>query len=338
MGEWLRDRLGWSAVRAALASHRVPRRSFFFYLGGVTLFLFVAQVASGVLLMLYYEPDAAQAFASVERISGEIPYGNLVRNVHAWSGDLFVLSLLAHVFTIAVRRSFRPPHELTWISGVVMLVLGVGLAFTGAVLPWSETAYTHARVASDLAGYTPLVGGWLRTFLRGGQEVGSNTLGHAFGFHVAALPAALTALVLAHLFFLSRKPATIASEDTKDTIPLFPDFFVRQGVALMGVTVSVMTLATFCDRALGAAADPRLPSPAGAHPPWYFLPAHQIVRAAPKELLGIDGPRFILGAACFIALVGVLLPFIDRRGSKITAWIAWIVLVTLLLLSTSALT
>lgn len=336
VASWLSDRIGWRHVTEQLSAHRVPRHGFVFYVGSLTAFLFVVQVVTGILLVLYYQPDPAAAFASVQRIAGgEIPYGNLVRNVHAWSSDLFVLSLLAHLFTVLVRRSFRAPHELTWVSGVVSLVLGIGLAFTGAVLPWNERAYADALVGSGLARNVPVVGGWLMRFMRGGADVGAGTLGHAFGFHVAALPAALTLLVAAHLFLLSRKPVPVSAPKA-DTIPLYPDFVVRQGVAFTGLTVILMTLATFADRPLGVAADLRV-APVGMRPPWYFVPFHQIVTAAPKELLGVDGARFITSTVCLLGLVALALPFIDQRGSKITAWVAWGLLVVLILLSASAL-
>jgi quinol-cytochrome oxidoreductase complex cytochrome b subunit len=342
---WLEERIGWSALSAQLAAHRAPRRGFMFYLGGITLFLFLIQVASGILLLVHYRPDATQAFDSVERITGEIPYGDLIRGVHVWASDLFVGCLLAHLFTVVVRRSYKPPHELVWLSGQIALVLGVGLAFTGSILPWSQKAYTQARMGSEMARYVPIIGDGLRRFMRGDEEVSPSTLVHAFGFHVAVLPAAVTLLVALHGFFLYRTPAVLPS-DTKseepgkasaDTMPLFPDFLIRQGVAWTGVIVVLMTLAIFADRPLGAAADPRLPS-AGAHPPWYFLPFHQLIRTSPRELLGVDGARFLVGAACGLGLVVVALPFLDPRGSKLTAWAAWIMLIILCLLGTSALT
>lgn len=335
--DWLSERLGWRDVTARLAAHRVPRRGFVFYVGSITAFLFLVQVVTGILLVLYYQPDPQTAFASVQRITGgEIPYGSLVRDVHAWASDFFVLSLMVHLFTVLVRRSFRPPHELTWMSGVFSLVIGVGLAFTGAVLPWNQTAYFDAAVGSGLARNVPVVGEWLMRFMRGGHDVGAGTLGHAYGFHVAALPAALTLLVGLHLFVLSRNPA-VPPETKVETIPLYPDFIVRQGVAFTGLSVLLMTLATFADRPLGVIADPRAP-PAGAKPPWYFLPFHQVLRGAPKELLGVDGARFIASAVCLLGAVAVVLPFIDSRGSKITAWVAWALLFVLLILSASALT
>jgi quinol-cytochrome oxidoreductase complex cytochrome b subunit len=333
---FLRDRVGWASVRAALGEHRAPRRGFVFYLGGVTLFLLLVQVASGILLLLHYRADTAEAHRSVARIVGEIPYGDLIRGVHAWSSDLFVMCLLAHLFTVVLRRSFKPPHELTWLSGHLALILGIGLAFTGAILPWSEAAYTHARTGSELARYVPFIGERLFRFMRGGTEVGPSTLEHAFGFHVAALPAAVTLVVVAHVFLLSRKPALDpAAQPEGETMPLYPDFVVRQAVLWTGVLVLLMTLAIFVDRPLGVAADPLLSS-AGTRAPWYFAPFHQVVRMSPRELLGIEGARFIVAMVSMLGVVVLALPFLDPRGSKATVWAAWVALVVLLALGARA--
>ncbi len=334
---WLGDRVGWERITASLSARRVPRRSVAFYLGGTTLFLVLVQVSSGILLVLYYRPDAAQAHASVERIIGEIPYGDLIHSVHAWTSDLFVAALLAHLFAVVVRRSFRPPQELTWLSGLAALAVSIGLALTGAILPWTERACAHARVASELGGKVPFLGPWLRHFLRGGDEVTGSTLAHAYGFHIAALPACLTVLVSAHAFFLFRRPVSRPETRTRETMPLYPEFIVRQAAAITGVFVVIMTLAIFADRRLGPAAHPMQSTPVGAGPPWYLLPIHAVVRDAPPELLGIEGARFLMGAAGVALAIVAVLPFIDRRGSRVTAWLAWLALLVLLLLGIDAL-
>ncbi len=335
---WLGARIGWDAIRATLSAQRVARRNFSHFLGGITLLLFLLEVGSGVLVLLYYRPDVAQAHASLERIVGEVPYGDLIRNVHAWSSDLLVLSLVAHMFTVVVRGSFRSPRELSWWSGQALLVLCIGLAFTGAILPWSQEAYLQARVGSELARYVPFVGNWLHHFLRGGDEVTSSTLQHAFGFHVAALPAAVTALIFLHLFFVQRRAATTPRDDDAPTMPVYPDFLVRQAAAWTATFVVVMTLAIFAQRSVGVAADPRLPSVVGARPPWYFLAFHHVVRVAPRDLLGMDGARFLVAAMCGVGLAVVALPLLDRRGSRLTAYLAWIFLLACALLSAYALT
>ncbi len=334
---WVRDRVAWHGLADALREHRVPRRGLFFYLGAVNAFLLFLLLITGVLLTVYYKPDASQAHESVQRIIGEISYGHIVRAIHVWSADLFVAGVLLHVFTIMVRRSFAPPQELAWLSGLLLLFIGLGLAFTGAVLPWSERAYTDAHVGSEFARYVPLVGGWLERLMRGGDRVTSNTLAHAFGFHGAVLPAALTAVVGAHFLLLLRRPPSRSLPPQAESLPLYPDFIVRQAVAMTSVFVVVLTLATFVERPLGPAADARLPTPTGALPPWYFLPVHALVRAAPRELLGIEGPRFLVGAGCVVGVVLAALPFIDRKGSRLTAWLAWMLLLAFFLLSFRAL-
>lgn len=334
---WARDRVAWDGLADALHEHRVPRRGFFFYLGGLNAFLLLVQVITGVLLTVYYQPDAAHAHESVERIIGEIAYGHLVRAVHVWSADLFVAFLLLHVLTILARRSFVPPQELTWLSGLLLLLVGLGLAFTGAVLPWSERAYTDAQVGTEFARFVPLVGGWLERLMRGGDYVSSNTLAHAFGFHVAVLPAALTAIVGSHFLFLWRRPPSRTFSPHEETIPLYPDFVVRQAVAMTALFVVILTLATFVERPLGPVADPRMATPSGALPPWYFLPVHALVRASPKELLGIEGPRFLVGAGCVVGVILAALPFLDCKGSRLTGWLAWVLALGFLLLSIRAL-
>jgi quinol-cytochrome oxidoreductase complex cytochrome b subunit len=335
---FLADRTGWRSLVAALSARRVPGKSFVHYLGGVTLMLLLVDVLSGILLLLYYRPDPAQAFGSVAQIIGEVPYGNLIRAVHLWASDLFIAALVAHLFSIVLRRSFQPPRELVWLSGCVASWIGVLMAYTGAILPWSQLSYTEARVGSELAGQAPLVGEWLRRFLRGGDEVNAATLQHVFGFHVAALPAAVTLLIALHILLLQRGRAPLPQQEQAETIPVYPDFLLRQAVVWTGAFVILMTLATFAPRALGDAADARLPTAPDARPPWFFLWIHQLIRIAPRDLLGIDGPRFVVGACCALACLVVALPFLDRRGWKVTTYLASGLLFVLVLLTAYALT
>lgn len=335
---WLSDRLGLGDIARALSARRVPGRHLWHYLGGASLMLLLVQVVSGILLLLYYEPSTSRAFDSVSRIAGEIPYGNLIRGVHLWASDLFVAAAILHVVAVVIRRSYVAPRELGWLTGGLALIVGVLLAFTGAILPWSQRAYTQARVASELAGHTPLLGEWLKRFLRGGEEVSASTLGHAFGFHVAALPAMATLVVALHLFVLRQKERAVAEEAPEVAIPIYPDFLLRQAALWTLVLIILLTLATFAPRALGEAADPRLATPADAGPPWYFLWAHQIIRGAPREILGVPGPRFVAGASGLLAAAAALLPFLDKRGSKVPSYVASGLFVVLALLTAYALT
>lgn len=313
---WFAERLGIDALKRALAARRVSSHRPSHYLGGVVLFLFLIEVASGILLLLPYRPDPATAHASLVSIVGRVPYGSLIRGVHAWSSHLFVATLLAHLTATLLLGRFRTPRELVWLSGLVLAALGLGMAFTGAILPWSQDAYFQARVSSEMAGNVPLIGPGLRYFLRGGEEVSAWTLHHAFGFHTGVLPATTTLIVALHVLFEQRHPAAQAPADTP-TIPIYPDFLVRLGVLWTGVLILVISLATFVERPVGAPADPTVPA-AGALPPWYFLFLHQLLKSAPPRLLGMDSASFIIGGVSFVVLLAIALPFIDRRGSRLT--------------------
>ena len=129
---WLDDRLALSQMRE-LASHKVvPMHRFmvFYYLGGMTLFFFLVQVCTGIMLMLYYRPSADEAFESVEFIMTTVPFGWLIRSVHSWSANLMVFFAFIHLVTVFFLKSYRPPRELTWVSGGVLFFLILGFWFS----------------------------------------------------------------------------------------------------------------------------------------------------------------------------------------------------------------
>ncbi len=334
VSRWFSERLGTSALRDRARERLVPRNTPTHYLGGLLLFLFLVQVLSGILLLLPYRPSPTEAHASIINIVGRVPYGSLVRGVHLWASHLFVVVLGAQIFSMMLLRRFTPPRELVWLSGLVLLGLGVGMAFTGAILPWNQNAYLQALVSSKMAGETPLIGHFLERFLRGGEEVSNWTLHHAFGFHVGVLPATVTLIIALHVFFVIRSTrAAGAPVVDEPRVPLFPDFAVRLAVLCTGALVLVITLATFKEPALGVAANPTLPAPAGIAPPWYFLFLHQILKVTPAHLLGVEGSKFVGGGLSLVVLGLVALPFVDKRGSRFSFWAALTLLVIWLVLT-----
>lgn len=336
---WAERRLGAATLRDRLAARMVRADRPELYVGGVLAFLLFLLLASGILLMLHYRPTAEDAHASVAYIAGGLPYGDLIRGVHAWSSDLLVLGVIVQLISTLVRRAYRRPFELVWVSGALTLFVLVALAFTGAVLPWSDIAYVQARVGSEIAGHLPWAGPPLRYLMRGGDEVNGSTLVHAYGFHVAVLPAALTLLLGAHAALLRRARQRAPTEVVVErSVPVYPDFLVRQAGVAVGVLVIVITLATFWPRAIGAPADPALAATgASAQPPWYFLFVHDLLAAAPPTLLGIHSAAFIVGAIGVLALLALAVPFFDRRGSRVTVAIGVIASLLVLALSIHAL-
>ncbi|HEX9705794.1 MAG TPA: cytochrome b N-terminal domain-containing protein, partial [Gemmatimonadales bacterium] len=154
LGPWLESRLGLAGLWAVARKKDVPvhRHTLWYYLGGMTLFLFVIQIGTGVLLLFYYRPSAEEAFESVQFLMAEVQFGWLIRSIHAWAANLMIFTLFLHFFSALLLRAYRAPRELTWLSGMGLLGLALGFGFTGYLLPWNELAYFATRVGTQIVG------------------------------------------------------------------------------------------------------------------------------------------------------------------------------------------
>src|SRR5574340_1339951 len=208
---WLDERFGWDELLAPLRHKTVPihRYSYFYFLGGITLFLFGVQVTTGILLLLYYRPSANEAFESVKYITTQVQFGWLIRSIHSWSANLMIFTAFAHMFSVLFLRAYRKPRELTWISGAVLLFLAMGFGFSGYLLPWNTLAFFATKVGTEVAGQVPVIGKWLVIFLRGGEDVTGATLTRFFGFHVALLPGITTLMLAIHLALIQRQGISV---------------------------------------------------------------------------------------------------------------------------------
>src|SRR5512139_21875 len=177
-GDWLEERLGWRAAQELIEHKDVPihRHSIWYYFGGMTLFLFGIQVGTGILLLLYYRPSAEEAYESVQFLMAEVPFGWLMRSIHAWAANLLVLTLFVHLFSVLLLKAYRPPREVTWFSGVGLMGLALGFGFTGYLLPWNELAYFATKVGTEITGAVPGVGPFMLRPVRGGPQVPGATL------------------------------------------------------------------------------------------------------------------------------------------------------------------
>src|SRR4029079_11946423 len=198
---WLDERLSISALAKMAQKKEVPlhRHSIWYYFGGMTLFLFTVQVATGILLLLYYRPSSENAFESVQFIVTEGKFGWLIRSSHSWSANLMVATLFIHMFSVFFLRAYYPPREITWISGVLLLFIVIAFGFSGYLLPWNKLAFVATKVGTEIAGVVPIVGRPMLRFLRGGDDVTGATLPRFFRFHVAVLPAITTVIIAIHL-------------------------------------------------------------------------------------------------------------------------------------------
>lgn len=330
---WLDDRFGWDDLVAPLRKKTVPTHdlTYWYFLGGITLFLFVIQVLTGILLLLYYRPGANEAFESVQYIMTQVQFGWLIRSVHSWSANLMIFTAFAHMFSVLFLKAYRKPRELTWVSGVILLFLVMGFGFSGYLLPWNTLAFFATKVGTEITAQVPVIGRPLMIFLRGGEEVTGATLSRFFGFHVAVLPGLATLLILTHVLLVqhlgisvppkldvewSRNPAA------RREMKFFPHFILRELMAWYVALGVLGALAAIFPWNLGVKADPFSPAPAGIKPEWYFLFMFQTLKLIPPKVWLIDGE--VLGVLAF-GLVGLLwlaLPFFESdQPSRTKRWI-----------------
>ena len=178
-----------------------------FCFGGLTFLMFVIQVISGIFLMLYYKPTAESAYKSIEYIMTDVQFGWFVRSVHHWCANLFILLMLIHMLRVFLTGSYKKPRELHWVSGVLLLMLGLGLGFTGYLLPWDQIAYWATTVGTEMASNVPppALGQFILEFLRGSATgVGGDTITRFFTLHVMVLPLFVAALLLGHFLMIRR--------------------------------------------------------------------------------------------------------------------------------------
>ena len=331
---WLDDRLDWDDLTAPLRHKAVPkhRLSYWYFLGGITLFLFVIQVLTGILLLLYYRPGANEAFESVQYIMTRVRFGWLVRSIHSWSANLMIFTAFAHMFSVLFLKAYRRPRELTWVSGVLLLFLVMGFGFSGYLLPWNTLAFFATKVGTEITGQVPILGKPMMIFLRGGEDVTGATLTRFFGFHVAVLPGIVTLLLLLHLLLVQRLGISIppklevqwtANPSAKREMKFLPNFLLRELMAWYVALGALGALAAVFPWNLGVKADPFVSAPAGIKPEWYFLFMFQTLKLIPSKVWLIDGE--VLGVLTFglVALLWLLLPFFESdQPSRMKPWIS----------------
>ena len=323
---WLDERVGLSDFAKLAKKKEVPlhRHTFWYYFGGMTLFLFAIQVGTGILLLLYYRPSAGEAFESIQFIMTEVQFGWLVRSIHSWSANLMIFAMFVHLFSALLLNAYRRPREMTWLSGGGLLGLSLAFGFTGYLLPWNELAFFATRVGTEIPGVIPVVGPFVRRLLRGGNEVTGATLTRFYGVHVAILPALVTVVLGLHLFLvqkhgMSRPPSVEGSGEGKRSMPFFPNFFLRDLVGWLCALGVLAALAAYFPAELGKKADPFQPAPVGIKPEWYFMAMFQTLKLLPAHILGIEGE--LLGVLGFgiIGLILMAMPFLDRRAAPVKA-------------------
>lgn len=325
---WLDERFDLTPLLELMKKKRVPvhRHTVWYYLGGVTLFLFAVQVFTGILLLFYYQPGEATSYESIRFIMTKVGFGWLIRSLHHWAANLMIFFAFVHMFSVFFTRAYRKPRELTWVSGFALLVLAMALGFSGYLLPWDELAFFATKVGTDIAGAMPLFGDLVRNLLRGGPDVSSVTLTRFFAFHVALFPAIFTVILVLHLLFVQRQgmhaPTSFEQlpEKKKKEISFFPNFVLRDALLWLIVLNVLLYLAVFWPAEIGLKADPYSPAPEGIRPEWYFMFMFQTLKFIPAHVFFIEGEVLAVIVFALVIVAWLLVPFWEikaRPGSKV---------------------
>jgi cytochrome b6 len=328
------------AVSRLLQTKGVPnhRFTFWYLLGGLTLFFLGLQVFTGILLTLHYVPSPDGAHESVRKILEEVRHGWFVRSVHGWSANILVFLLLTHMFSVFFLKAYRKPRELIWLTGVGLLFITLGFLFTGHLLPWDTTGYFATLIGTEVPKSMPIVGDVLVGFLKGGEEIAQPTLSRMYSIHIIILPLSLLFFLVLHLLGNQSLGSSVPIGVTPRprAIPFFPNFFYRDLIAWLTGFLVLVALAVFLPWGIGEKADPLASAPLGIRPEWYFLPLYQTLRMVPSSLGGISGELMVNAFVGFGAMLWTVLPFLDRkaargeRGALISA-VGWLLIAYLIL-------
>jgi ubiquinol-cytochrome c reductase cytochrome b subunit len=279
--------------------------NFWYFFGVLASVVLVMQILTGIFLTMHYKPDAALAFASVEYIMRDVPWGWLIRYLHSTGASAFFIVVYLHMFRGLLYGSYRKPRELVWIFGCLIFLCLMAEAFFGYLLPWGQMSYWGAQVIVNLFAAVPFIGPDLALLIRGDYVVGDATLNRFFAFHVIAVPLVLVGLVAAHIMALhevgSNNPDGVEIKEKKDAagrpldgVPFHPYYTVHD---LMGVSVFLLIFCAivFYAPELGGyfleynnfiPADP-LKTPAHIAPVWYFTPFYSMLRATTDQMMAV---------------------------------------------------
>jgi ubiquinol-cytochrome c reductase cytochrome b subunit len=333
---WLDRRTGIDALLREALNEPIPGGSQYAYVfGSALLFVFLSQVITGVFLAMYYVPSADHAHTTVAYITKVVTGGSFIRSVHAYGASALIILLILHMSQVFFYGAYKGRRELLWMSGCVLMLLMLGMAFTGYLLPWDQRAYFATTVGTNLIGDVPFIGTQLKEALLGGYNMGTLTLSRFFVIHVFLLPAAIFGFIATHIYLFRKAGAAGPPQGDPEKIRrktemFYPRQVIKDIVFVTLVIVTLGLLAYFRPADLGPQANPAntefLP-----RPEWYYRPFFEWLKfwQGKTEVIGV----------MLIPAVGILIlflwPFLDRnperaprrRPTAVTAMFATLLLV-----------
>lgn len=289
--DWLDDRTGIRRLLHEALNENVPGGARWRYVWGSTLtFAFFVQVVTGVALWMAYSPSSSTAWESVYYIQHEMWGGWLLRGIHHYTAQLMTLLLVMHLLQVVIDGAYKAPREVNFWTGIVLLLLVMGLSLTGYLLPWDQKGYWATKVATSIAAVTPVIGPDLQRLIVGGADYGHHTLTRFFALHAGVLPGLIIAVIIGHVYLFRRHGVTPKRPLRKPDAPFWPDQVFCDVVACLAVLAAVLFL-TFWTRGaeLSAPADPAEQYEA-ARPEWYFMFLFELLKYFPasRTFLGLN--------------------------------------------------
>lgn len=216
---WLDDRLGLSTIYDTILDRKVPKVNWWFTLGSASLFLFLLQGLTGLFLTVYYVPSPDKAYDSIQYIMSGVTFGWLIRGIHHWGATLMVIFVFIHMLRTFFMGAYKFPREITWVTGVVLLLATLGMGFTGYLLPWNQRAFWATTVGTEIPATAPLIGDFLLRVLRGGTDLSGVTLARFFSVHIWFLPVIMIAMLSVHMYLVVKLGISSMPKDDPEELP-----------------------------------------------------------------------------------------------------------------------
>jgi ubiquinol-cytochrome c reductase cytochrome b subunit len=331
IGEWFDRRLQLAAPIRDTMEHRVPRNtaSWFYVFGSAALTVFILQIVTGILLALIYVPSGAEAWSSLQALNHDIALGWFVRALHGWGSNFMVAIVLIHMVQVFLFGAYKFPRELTWIVGVFLLLMTLGMAFTGQVLRFDQDAYWGLGIGASIASRVPILGPFIVKLMLGGPIIAGATLSRFFALHVFVIPGTLILLIAVHLLMVLKlginewpMPGRLVKRATYEAE--YHELTKTDGMAFVPYAIwKDMFFAAFVLAAVAACAiyfgpfgpsgvpDPTIIQTA-PRPDYFFLWLYALLSLLPPEM---ETPALLIGPV--VAIIGLLLlPFLSGEGEK----------------------
>jgi ubiquinol-cytochrome c reductase cytochrome b subunit len=350
IGDWLDARLQVGAVIRETAEHPVPREtaSWFYVFGSAAFVVFILQIVTGIMLALIYVPSAGQAWNSLQALNHNVTLGWFIRAMHGWGSDFMVAIVLIHMVQVFLFGAYKFPRELTWVVGVLLLLVTLGMAFTGQVLRFDQDAYWGLGIGASIASRVPVIGPYAVNLMLGGPIIAGATLSRFFALHVFVIPGLLIAFVAVHLLMVIKlginewpMPGRVVRKATyikdyheltrKDGIPFVPGAVYKDLFFGAFIILSIVACAIY----FGPFGPSGMPDPTiiqtAPRPDYFFLWLYAVLSLLPPSM---ETPALLIGPVIILAVL-LLLPFVFGEGEK--SWRRRPIAVLIILLSAVAL-